>query len=391
MLTPRKILRIQKFKPSKISITSIKTHCSRFFSSIPLQQIPTPPGTSQALHDPISSSQRHFIKHLSPSLTPSLIATVLPDFRSNPDHFINFIHHVDPQCLDINCYCLAITIVSQETSPKPALGLIKKVIASNIATRKEMFDGLVSARKGLSVESQRVFDLFLRAFCDLKMADEAFKWFLMMKCKRILPKIESCNDMLSLFLKLNRTPAAWVLYAEMFRLKIESTVCTFNIMINVLCKEGKLKKAMEFVMDMEGLGFKPNVVTYNTIVQGYCSNGNIEGAQRVIEVMKCKGVDPDSYTYNSIINGMCKIRRVEQASAFFDKMEESGLVPTAVTYNSLIDGYCNKGDLDRAFSYRDEMIRKGIAPTVSTYNVLIHSLFMEGLEMKGKRLTCMMR
>jgi pentatricopeptide repeat protein len=32
----------------------------------------------------------------------------------------------------------------------------------------------------------------------------------------------------------------------MFRLRIKSSVVTFNIMINVLCKEGKLKKAKEF-------------------------------------------------------------------------------------------------------------------------------------------------
>ena len=79
---------------------------------------------------------------------------------------------------------------------------------------------------------------------------------------------------------------AWVLYAERFRLRINSTVYTFNIMINVLCKSGKLKKAKEFIGCTEGLGFNLNVVTYNTIIHGHCGRGNLEGA---------KGIEPDSH------------------------------------------------------------------------------------------------
>ncbi|PRQ23386.1 putative pentatricopeptide [Rosa chinensis] len=178
----------------------------------------------------------------------------------------------------------------------------------------------------------------------------------------VLPRTKTCNELLSLFLKLNRTERAWVLYAEMFRLKIKSS----------------LNKAKEFLGFMEILGIKTTVVTYNTIIPGFCLRGRVGGAQMIFSAMKGRGVQPDSYTYGLVINGMCKERRLDEASGLFDKMLEIWLLPSAVTYNTLIDGYCNNGDLNRAFGYRDEMVKKGIMPTVSTYNLLIHELFMEG-------------
>ncbi|KAF3435660.1 hypothetical protein FNV43_RR22751 [Rhamnella rubrinervis] len=134
-----------------------------------------------------------------------------------------------------------------------------------------------------------------------------------MKLDGAIPKIETCNDMLSLFLRVNRLETAWVLYAEMFKLRIKSSVYTFNIMINVLCKEGKSKKAKEFSGFMENLGVKLNVVTYNTLIHGYYTSGKLEGAHMIFNVMKCKGVEPDSYTYSSLISGMCKEGRLEEA------------------------------------------------------------------------------
>ncbi|XP_024178293.2 pentatricopeptide repeat-containing protein At2g15630, mitochondrial [Rosa chinensis] len=178
----------------------------------------------------------------------------------------------------------------------------------------------------------------------------------------IMPKTEPCNELLSLFSKLNRTERAWVLYADMFGLKIKSSVCTFNIMINVLCKEGKLNKAKEFLGFMRFWGLsQPTVVTYNTIIHGFCLRGRVGGAQMIFGAMKGRGVQRDSYTYGLLISGMCKERRLDEASGLFDKMLEIGLLPSAVTYNTLIDGYCNKGDLDKAFGYRDEMVNKGAA------------------------------
>ncbi|PRQ23329.1 putative pentatricopeptide [Rosa chinensis] len=167
-----------------------------------------------------------------------------------------------------------------------------------------------------------------------------------MTSDNVMPRTKTCNELLSLFSKLNRTERAWVLYADMFRLKIKSSVCTFNIMINVLCKEGKLKKAKEFLGFMEILGIKPTVVTYNTIIHGFCLRGRVGGAQMIFGAMKGRGVQPDSYTHGLLISGMCKEKRLDEVSGLFDKMLDIGLLPRAVTYNTLIDGYCNKGTFD---------------------------------------------
>ena len=55
----------------------------------------------------------------------------------------------------------------------------------------------------------------------------------MMKEKGVLPKIETCNCMLSLYLRLNMTDMACFLYAEMFRLRINFTMYMFTIMIDL--------------------------------------------------------------------------------------------------------------------------------------------------------------
>ncbi|KAB2635756.1 pentatricopeptide repeat-containing protein [Pyrus ussuriensis x Pyrus communis] len=282
------------------------------------------------------SSQWYFIKHISPNIPPSLISDALFDLRKSPELVLKFISHIEFHLLDVDIRCLAIAIVAQP-SPKRSLDL--------------------EASERLSEKSSLGFDLLVQACCEMKRADEALECFYLMKDKGVLPNNLTCNDMLSMFLKMNRTDRAWVLYAEMFRLKIKSSVSTLNIMINVLCKEGKLKRQRSFL----GLW---RLWAFSRML---CSL-----------VQKDKGVEPDSYTYGLIISGMCKERKLEEASGLFDKMLEIGLVSTAVTFSTLIDGYCNKGDLDKAFGFRDEMVKKGVLPTVSTYNLLIHALLMEG-------------
>ncbi|EOX97196.1 Pentatricopeptide repeat superfamily protein isoform 6 [Theobroma cacao] len=331
----------------------------------------------ELLIESVRSSQWHFIKHQSSDLNPSVISTVLLNLHKTPELALQFTSHIEFQRLDVKTRCLAIAVASRLPSPKPTLQLLKQTIYSDIASVTVIFDELALARDRLGISTTILFDLLIRACCEMKRVDEGLECFYMMKDKGLIPKIETCNDMLSTFLKLNRTESAWVLYAEMFKMRIKSSIYTFNIMINVLCKEGKLKKAKEFVNFMENLAVKPNVVTYNTLIHAYCSRGRVEGARLVLNAMRSKGIELDSYTYSSLISGMCKEKRLEEASEMFEKMKEMGLVPSAITYNTLIDGYCNYGDLEKAFGYRDEMVERGILPTVSTYNLLVHALFME--------------
>uniref|UniRef100_A0A6N2LNS9 Pentacotripeptide-repeat region of PRORP domain-containing protein n=1 Tax=Salix viminalis TaxID=40686 RepID=A0A6N2LNS9_SALVM len=287
--------------------------------------------TPRAILDSVHSSQWHFIKHLAYKITPSLISTTLTSLHKTPDLAFQFVTHIGFRDLDIK---------------------------SDI---REVFNELGVARGVLGFKTYVLYDLLIRACCELKRGDDAFECFDMMKEKGVIPHVHACNDMLSLFLKSNTTEKAWVLYAEMFKLRIKSSVVTFNIMINVM------KKAKEFIGFMEALGIKLNV----------------EGARMISDLMKCRGVKPDSYTYGSFISGMCKEGKLEEASGMLEKMKEIGLRPNAVTYNTLIDGYCNKGNLEMAFGYKDKMMdeadgiikemnEKGLVPDSITYNILIN-------------------
>ncbi|CAN1307223.1 Pentatricopeptide repeat-containing protein At2g15630, mitochondrial, partial [Linum perenne] len=326
----------------------------------------------------IQSSQWHSVEHLARKLSPSVISTTLVSLHRKPDSALRFVNCVGFESLDLKNKCIAAAMVSGLPSPKPALQLLKQIIVRNRNHGVgEAVKELGIARDELGIESSLLFDLVIRVCCDLKRGDDAFECYDAMKEKGLVPKVETCNEMLSLCLKMNCTEKAWVLYAEMLKLRIKSSVYTFNIMLNVLCKEGKLKQAKEFIPRMESLGVKPTAVTYNTLIHGYCSRGRFDGALLIVDLMKSKRVEPDAYTYGSLITGMCKQGKLEGAAKLLEKMKESGLVPTAVTYNILIDGYCNKGDLETAFRYKDEMIGKGIVPSVSTYNLLVHALLME--------------
>ncbi|XP_027912890.1 pentatricopeptide repeat-containing protein At2g15630, mitochondrial-like isoform X3 [Vigna unguiculata] len=364
-----KFLKIFKSKPFNL----------RTFSSLSLPTIVTPITESELLNS-IESSQWHFIKHAAPHYTPSLLSSTLTSLRHKPQVVLQLLSHLNdhPHSLDLTTSSLAACILCCLPSPKPSINLLQSLILCSTVTNKTIFYELELSRDRVDAKTSLIFDLLARAYCELKKPNEVLECFYLMKEKGVEPNIETCNQMLSLFLRLNRTHMAWVLYAEMFTMKIKSSVYTFNIMVNVLCKEGKLKKAKEFIEYMEALGVKPNVVTYNTVIHGHCLRGKFQMARVIFQTMKDKGLEPDCYTYNSFISGLCKERRLEEATGLLCKMLEIGLVPNAVTYNALIDGFCNKGDLDKAFACRDEMISKGVTTTLVTYNLFIHALFMEG-------------
>ncbi|KAJ4834495.1 hypothetical protein Tsubulata_021019 [Turnera subulata] len=200
----------------------------------------------------------HFVKHLAPNLTPPLISSTLLGLHKTPDSALQFITHLDFNRLDTKTKCLAVAVAARSPSPKPALQLLKQTVtrAGGGAGVRDVFGGLGSAREQLGAKSSILFDMLIRVYCELRMGDQAFQCFDLMKEKGIVPKVQTCNDVLSLFLKLNWTEKAWVFYAEMFRMRVKSNVYTFNIMLNLLCKEGKLKKAKEFIGYMESLGGK---------------------------------------------------------------------------------------------------------------------------------------
>ncbi|URE41376.1 repeat-containing protein [Musa troglodytarum] len=198
---------------------------------------------------------------LLPRLSHPLLSAVLLRLRPSPDLIPRFLHRVGFHRLDLRSLSTAAAILSSLRPPNPALQLLKQAISVRRSDLpKHLFDALVEARQELELSDPPVvFDLLLKAYADAGEPESALEVFYLMKDANFAPRIESCNALLSVLLKLDQKDRAWVLYAEMFRMRIPSTVVTFNIMINVLCKEGKLKKAKAFMQYMESFGVRPTV------------------------------------------------------------------------------------------------------------------------------------
>ncbi|XP_057453155.1 pentatricopeptide repeat-containing protein At2g15630, mitochondrial-like [Lotus japonicus] len=170
-----------------------------------------------------------------------------------------------------------------------------------------------------------------------------------MKEKGFLPNIETCNDMLMLFLELTRN------------------------------------QVEEFIRRLETIGVKPAIYKYNTLI--LIHNGEkFEAACVIFQDMSDDGLVRYAYSDNSYIFVMYKEGRLEEASDSLPKMleSESELVPHALIYDALIDECCTKGiegsreDIEKTIAYKDEMISRGIEPTLVTYTLLIEALFEVG-------------
>lgn len=104
-------------------------------------------------------------------------------------------------------------VISHAPNSKPSLQLLKETINSGVYSIREVFNELGVARGVLGIKTYVLYDLLIRACCELKRGDDAFECFDMMKGKGVIPCVHACNDILSLFLKLNTTEKAGVLYA----------------------------------------------------------------------------------------------------------------------------------------------------------------------------------
>jgi len=102
---------------------------------------------------------------------------------------------------------------SHAPNPKPTLQLLKETNNNGAYSIREVFNELGVARDVLGGKSYVFYDLLIRACCELKRGDDAFECFDMMKGKGVIPCVHACNDILSLFLKLNTIEKARVLYA----------------------------------------------------------------------------------------------------------------------------------------------------------------------------------
>ncbi|XP_022631937.1 pentatricopeptide repeat-containing protein At2g15630, mitochondrial-like [Vigna radiata var. radiata] len=257
----------------------------RTFNSLSLPTIVLPITESELLNS-IESSHWHFIKQAAPHYTPSLLSPTLTSLHHKPQLVLQLLSHLNGHSLDLTTSSLAACILCRLPSPKPSISLLQSLILSSTATNRTIFHELELSLDRLDAKTNLIFDLLVRTYCELKKPNEALECFYLMKEKGVKPNIETCNQMLSLFLRLNRTQMAWILHAEMFKMKIKCSMYTFNIMVNVLCKEGKLKKDAFRVRDeMMTTGFDPTILTYNALIQGLCKNREGEHAEELLKEM----------------------------------------------------------------------------------------------------------
>ncbi|KMZ69602.1 hypothetical protein ZOSMA_20G00800 [Zostera marina] len=85
-----------------------------------------------------------------------------------------------------------------------------------------------------------IIDVLMKAYADGGKLEEALGLFRYTQEVDFIPKIDSCNSLLSSYVRLaNQTGDAWKVFEEMFKRKIQPNLITFNIMIHALCKEGE--------------------------------------------------------------------------------------------------------------------------------------------------------
>ncbi|XP_057432977.1 pentatricopeptide repeat-containing protein At2g15630, mitochondrial-like [Lotus japonicus] len=276
--------------------------------------LPPPPITESVLLRSIEYSQRHFIEHLAPLLTPSILPSDLTSF-------------------DLTSRCFSFCTLYRFSYPKPSVHrLLHPLILTGAANPESIFNELARTRELLNVNTTSVFDALITAYCELKKPDEALKSFYLMKEKGFLPKIETCNYMLKLFLKLNRN------------------------------------QVEEFIRHMDTLGLKPAIYEYNTLL--HYGGDKFQVACVMFQTLNDSGLFLDAYSYNSYNFVMYKEGRLEEASDSLAKMleSESGLVPHAVTYDALIHQQCPVESL----LYNEKSIRAYVV------HRLLHLLILTG-------------
>ncbi|KAJ4787559.1 pentatricopeptide (PPR) repeat protein [Rhynchospora pubera] len=171
---------------------------------------------------------------------------------------------------------------------------------------------------------------------------------------------------------------AFVLYQQMYYMRVIPDIVTYNSLINGFCKNGALDRAMELLHSMKSEGHKPNVVTYSSLIDGMCKNGEIKRAMELLHSMKSEGHKPDVVTYNSLIDALCKNGQIKRAMVLLHSMKSGGHEPDVVTYSILIDTLCKNGEIERAMELLHRMKSEGHEPDVVTYNILIDGLCKNG-------------
>ncbi|KAK8567281.1 hypothetical protein V6N12_005877 [Hibiscus sabdariffa] len=136
------------------------------------------------------------------------------------------------------------SVVSRLPSPKPTLQLLKQTISRDIASVSVIFDELALARERLGISTALLFDLLIRACCEMKRVDEGGK-----------KRLEEASETFEKMKEMGLVPGA----------------VTYRILIHGYCNEGDLEKALGYRDEMIEQGISPTVTTYNMLIHALFS------------------------------------------------------------------------------------------------------------------------
>lgn len=123
------------------------------------------------------------------------VSTLL-ELRKIPNLVEKFVEHVGINALDVLNCCLDAVIASLNTSPKPALQLLKLIAAGGrVGNVNVFFNELWRDREVLAVRHSVVFDMLVKYYWDMRRGEEVYKCSYLMKDKGLVPNTETCNKM----------------------------------------------------------------------------------------------------------------------------------------------------------------------------------------------------
>ncbi|KAH7520981.1 hypothetical protein FEM48_Zijuj08G0203200 [Ziziphus jujuba var. spinosa] len=197
----------------------------------------------------------------------------------------------------------------------------------------------------------------------------------------------TCNVLLQVLLKHDRTTEAWALFDQMLDNHTPPNFQavnseTFNIMVNDCFKLGKFEEA---IATFKKVGTKVNskpfamdVAGYNNIIARYCENGMLSDAEKLFTELSSKSLSPDVNTYRTLIDAYLKAENIDSALNTFNRMVDAGLRVVASFGNRVFDELISKGKAVDCAQILKKMGEKDPKPDASCYEVVIKGLCNEG-------------
>nr|CAD1822587.1 unnamed protein product [Ananas comosus var. bracteatus] len=158
---------------------------------------------------------------LLPRLSHGSVSSALLHLRRSPSRVPSLLSRLPLPRLDLRALSLAASLLSSLRPPLAALRLLKDALASppfsHLAPRR-LFDALAAADDEVRPSDPSLpLDLLLQAYTGLVLPEKGLQVFSLMKGANFVPKIKSCNSLLSALVKANQIEKAWILYAAMFK------------------------------------------------------------------------------------------------------------------------------------------------------------------------------